>query len=107
MTATPVIALDRYFGTPAFPCLDSRRECYLASERDPLRSSAVTGTGECDMQSVKRLRRSAGLGKFLAISAAATAAALSVLPIPTYGGILTWDANPANPAAPNDGSGNW
>jgi autotransporter-associated beta strand protein len=45
-------------------------------------------------------RRQARLGQILALAAAAWTA-------PATAANLTWDANPTNPAAPNDGSGNW
>jgi len=46
------------------------------------------------------LRQRTRLNRIVALAAAAWA-------VPAAAATLTWDANPTNPAAPNDGSGNW
>ena len=60
------------------------------------------------MRSVMRIRQRAGLSRCLAIAAAAAGVPFAISwNCPTHAAVLTWDANPTNPVAPKDGSGNW
>src|SRR5215210_4104874 len=98
VNSTPPPDSDTALSLSRFP-----RRVLLAHARGNHIVQRLLETGECDMRSVMRNRRRAGLSRFLTIAAAAAGVPLVAgWTHPADAAVLTWDANPANPVAPND-----